>query len=385
MATRICVASDVWNRRLYAFTVCALTVSIAVSCGRTQAVPPPIPINSVMQVVRQYGKRAAPHASITANPGGPTLTGDGPYDSDGPYQAHIAAMLAQSDFVQLEREAQQVRASKSRLKGGVWKLFAFYDGVDTPSPNSDSSNSDWEAHILAVKQWVAAYPNSATARIALAESYVNRGWAARGSGYSNTVSDSGWNLLREQTELAKSTLLDAARLEEKCPFWYESMQVIARDEGWPKQDMRTLFDEAVAFEPTYYHFYREYANTLLPKWYGEEGEIQAFAEDVSTRLGEPDGSIIYFEIASMLACQCDKEMDSLAKMSWPKVKKGYSDLQRLYGTSNLKMNRFAYMSVLSGDKISARETFLMLGDSWSEHVWPSAEHFETAKRWTSTP
>ena len=68
-----------------------------------------------------------------------------------------------------------------------------------------------------------------------------------------------------------------------------------------------------------------------------------------------------------------------------KGQEGYSDLQRLYGTSNLKMNRFAYMSVLSGDKISARETFLMLGDSWSEHVWPSAEHFETAKRWASTP
>jgi hypothetical protein len=294
-------------------------------------------------------------------------------------------MLAQSDFVQLEREAQQVRASKSRLKGGVWKLFAFYDGVDTPSSNSDSSNSDWEAHILAVKKWVAAYPNSATARIVLAESYVNRGWAARGSGYSNTVSDSGWNLLREQTELAKSTLLDAARLEEKCPFWYESMQVIARNEGWPKQDMRTLFDEAIAFEPTYYHFYREYANTLLPKWYGEEGEIQAFAEEVSKRLGEPDGSIIYFEIASMLACQCDREMDSLAKMSWPRVTKGYSDLQRLYGTSNLKMNRFAYMSVLSGDKISARDTFITLGDSWNDDVWPSAEAFETAKRWASTP
>ncbi len=385
MDTRIRLAPHVSNKAFYMFLLFGLTVSFAISCGRTQAVPRPIPIASVIQVVRDYGKSAVPHASVTPNPAAPSLTGDGPYDSDGAYQAHIAAVFAQSDFAQLEKEAREVRASRSRLKGGLWKLFAFYDALDTPSPNPGSSNSDWEGHILAVKKWVAAYPNSATARITLAESYVNRGWAARGSGYSNTVSDSGWNLLREQTELAKSTLLDAARLEEKCPFWYESMQVIARDEGWPKQDMRTLFDEAVAFEPTYYHFYREYANTLLPKWYGEEGEIQAFAEDVSTRLGEPDGSIIYFEIASMLACQCDKEMDSLAKMSWPKVKKGYSDLQRLYGTSNLKMNRFAYMSVLSGDKISARETFLMLGDSWSEHVWPSAEHFETAKRWASTP
>ncbi len=385
MATRICVAPHVLHRRFRVFTLCTLAGSIAASCGRTQAVPPPIPINSVMQVVREYGKPVVPRASVPPNPGGPSLTGDGPYDSDGPYQAHIAAMLAQSDFAQLEREAQQVRASKSRLKGGVWKLYALYDAVDTPSPNSDSSNSDWETHILAVKKWVAAYPSSATARIALAQSYLNHGWAARGSGYSNTVPESGWNLLSQGAELAKSTLLDAARLEEKCPYWYESMLVVARIEAWPKRDARALFDAAVAFEPTYYHFYREYANSLLPKWYGEEGEIQAFAEEVSKRLGDPDGSIIYFEIASMLACQCDKEMDSLARMSWPRVKKGYSDLQRLYGTSTLKMNRFAYMSVLSGDKIPARDTFTTLGDSWSESVWPSAEHFETAKRWASTP
>jgi len=385
MLTRIRAAHRLVNRRFYVFTLCALTVSFAVSCGTTQAVPHPVPIDSVMRVVREYGKSAVPHASVTPNPGVPSLTGDGPYDSDGPYQAHIAAMLAKGDFAQLEKEAQQVRANKSRLKGGVWKLYAFYDVVNSPSASSDASDSDWEAHISGVKKWVAAYPNSATARIALASSYLDYGWAARGSGYSNTVSGSGWNLLRQRTELAKSTLLDAARLKEKCPYWYESMQAVARIEGWPKEDARAVFDEAIAFEPAYYHFYREYATFLLPKWYGKEGEIQAFAEEVSKRLGDPDGSFIYFEIASMLACQCDGEMDSLARMSWPRVKKGYNDLQRLYGTSNLKMNRLAYMSVLSGDKISARDTFNLLGDSWNEDVWPSAEHFETAKQWASTP
>ena len=112
-------------------------------------------------------------------------------------------------------------------------------------------------------------------------------------------------------------------LKEKCPYWYEAMQVVALNEGWDKPQARKLFDQAAAFEPTYYHFYREYANYLLPKWYGEEGETRLFfAEEVSSRLTPPDASVV-FEIASLLACQCDKERDSLAGMSWPRVKQGF--------------------------------------------------------------
>jgi len=272
-----------------------------------------------------------------------------------------------------------------RLEGGVWKLFGFYEGVTKPHTGTQATDSDWDDHFATIKKWISAFPDSATARIALADSYVNYAWAARGSGYSDTVSESGWNLFGKRVELGKSTLLGAARLKEKCPYWYEAMQKVALAQGWQKQQARELLDEAAAFEPTYYHYYREYANFLLPKWYGQEGDTQAFAEEVSARLGDPNSSIVYFEIASLLACQCDAERDSLTGMSWPRVKQGYADLQRLYGTSNLKMNRFAYMSFVAGDKSSAHDTFALLGTSWNHVVWRSAENFESAKVWASTP
>jgi len=149
-------------------------------------------------------------------------------------------------------------------------------------------------------------------------------------------------------------------------------------------DPRVLLDQAAAFEPNYYHYYREYAMFLLPKWYGEEGETQAFAEEVSARLPEPDGSIVYFEIASLLACQCDKERDTLDGMSWPKTKQGYSELVRLYGTSNLKANRFAYMSFVADDKASAQSAFAAVGPDWNHLVWRSAANFESAREWATS-
>jgi len=232
-----------------------------------------------------------------------------------------------------------------------------------------------------VKKWATSHPQSEAAQIALALTYLSYGSFARGSGYANTVSDSGWKKFHDCTAQGKAVLLDAAKLPEKDPFWYEAMQGVALDEGWDKADARELFDQAIAFEPGYYHYYREYGNFLLPKWYGEEGDTQAFAEEITAKLPEPQGSILYFEIASLLACQCDPQRDTLAGLSWPRIKQGYTNLKNLYGTTNLKANRFAYMSYAAGDKSAARDAFQFIGDAAHHDVWHSQEDFNEVRSW----
>jgi len=256
----------------------------------------------------------------------------------------------------------------------------------SPPTRDQSTHADWSAHIERLKKWIASYPESATARIALAQAYIDYAWFARGEGYADSVSNSGWDLFGERIGITKATLLEAAKLKEKCPYWYEAMQTVALAEGWDKKEARELFDEATKFDPSYYHYYRQFAYFLLPKWNGEEGDTQAFAEEVSSRLPGPDGSIIYFEIASLLACQCDSERDSLEGLSWAKVKQGYADLVRLYGSSNLKANRFAYMSFVAGDKSSAQSAFSTIGGNWNPKVWESPATFDSAHSWaTSQP
>jgi len=342
-------------------------------------------METVMQAVRDYGKGHQPSV-IAARPvaGQLIVSADELLnDTDGLYQIHIASVLAQGDFGQLEKEAQKVRTDKSRLQGGGWKLFGVYDGLGKPQAGNQATESDWQEHLITLKKWVAAYPESATARIALAQAYIMYAWAARGNGYAGSVSDSGWDRFGERIAMAKATLLEASRLKEKCPYWYEALQMVALAEGWDKARARELLDQAAAFEPSYYHFYREYANFLLPKWYGEEGETQAFAEEVAARLKEPDASIVYYEIASLLACQCDKERDSLQGMSWPRVKQGYEKLTGLYGTSNLKLNRFAYMSFVANDQAAAKSVFPAIHDDWNHLVWRSAENYQSAREWAA--
>jgi len=361
---------------------------LTVACGRVGA-SDRIPVPIAMKAVQEYGRGHQPAPldpnyaiAISDQMTVRTFTvPDVSLDMDGYYQAHIGAIFGRGDFQQLEMEAREIRGNQARLFGGVWKLYGLYEAVSTPNGGTGANASDWLAHFDALQKWIRAYPDSATARIALANSYINYAWRARGTGYGDSVSDLAWSVFAHRIDLAESILMDAAQLQVKCPYWYEAMQKVALAQGWPKQDARELFDEAVTFEPKYYHFYREYANFLLPKWYGQEGEARAFAKESAERLSAPDGPIVYFEITSLIVCGCGRERDSLADTSWPLVKRGYADLQRLHGMSNIKVNRFAYMAYIADDKLAAQAAFASLGDQVNMTVWRKYDTFKSAKAW----
>jgi hypothetical protein len=346
-----------------------------VSCGQsapTQA--------AVMQAVREYGRGLQATAKVFSNSSVPQTPVEG-LETAGPYMARLIQLLEAGDYGQLDSEAQHARHGKDRLVGGGWKLNTFYAAVASPSGGS----SDWEGHIKKLKQWVAKDPQSAAAQVALAMAYMGWGGEARGTGYSDTVSQDNWKLFEKRAGMAKATLVGAARLEEKCPGWFFTMQNVARAEAWNRSDEKELFDQAVSFEPAYYYFYQNHAELLLPKWYGAEGETQAFINSVTANVPEPDGSMLYFELANSVACQCDPDRDTLKDISWSKAKEGYANIERLYGTVNVKDNRYAYMAYMSGDKTAAQQAFALIGDNPDHSVWHDQNAFDTAKVWSTAP
>lgn len=351
---------------------------IAIGCGKSHAQSTNVPMSAVMEAIHQYGTG---HSALAGS--------DKPLDfastpkNELPeivFDPHMKSLLLQEKFADLESIAAKARSEKTRHTGGFWVIDDFYEAVSSPLTPYPTA-TEWNDHIALVNKWVVAYPESVTARIALANAYYNRGWAARGQGYANTVKDSAWDTFGENINRSKLTLLEAAKLKDKDLIWYEAMQRIARSEGWDKAQARELFEQGSAFAPDYYLYYREYAMFLLPKWYGEEGETQAFADESQKRLTEPMASMVYFEIASVVSCQCDRERDSLSGTSWPKIREGYSNIVHLYGASNLKMNRFAYMSYVANDKSSARDVFSQIGDEWNHNVWSNQLNFENARAW----
>jgi hypothetical protein len=348
------------------------------SCGHSGQAPAPaqISIETVMQAVHDYGLG---HLTLPP-PAAPTPDSE----ADQAYRADIGLLLAEENFAQLEKIGEQNRTERGLFVGGAWINNAFFNATGSPAHDGAIKDSDYKFQIRRVEKWIAAYPQSSAARITLARVYTNYAGFARGDGAADEVSNSQWELYRERAALAKDALLAAANFKERDPHWYEAMQQVAFEEGWHKHQARELLNQAVAFEPSYYHYYREYADYLKPQWYGTPGEIKAFAEDASSPLPEPDSSILHFRIVSSLACNCKPEMEDLPYISLAKTRDGYNNVNRIYGYSNLNANRFAFMAVRLQDRAVAGPAFADI-QYMEPGVWGGPITYESSRTWANTP
>jgi len=293
------------------------------------------------------------------------------------YSKTIYRLFKAGEFEQLDCIADSSRSNKETFPGGMWKIHAIYSGLEKPPLHA--TQEDWNTHMQLLQRWVSTSPASITARIAQAKSYVSYGEDARGPGFADTVSDSGWKLLAERTAKAKQILDEASTLSTKDPEWYVAMQEVALHQGWEPVAREALLDRAVKFETAYYYYYRLYANSILPKWGGEEGEVAKFLQKVADQIGGDAGDIVYFRVAGKIVCGC--QTDQQLKLSWPRIQKGFDAVEKRNGASPENWNLMAHMAVSFGDAVVADKLLIRIGDQWSEDVWQNSSDFESAKQW----
>jgi hypothetical protein len=301
------------------------------------------------------------------------------------YARTIAQMLKDGKFAELDCVADRARSGKERFSGGAWKIHELYGGLYEPVqyPVKHATQDDWNNLLQRLEAWVTARPKSITARVALARAYLMYAYDARGHGFANTVSDSGWKLFENRTTQAKQILDEASTLPTKCPEWYVDMLLVAQNQSWDMDRARALFDEAFKFEPGYYYNARVLAAYLLPKWSGEEGATEKFTQEVADRVGGDQGDALYFEVASAnyVICGCGDD----PKMSWERIEKGFEASEKLYGVSMLNLNRIAYLATHVGrtDPIVADKVLGRIGEQWDEETWETQENFENVKKWAA--
>jgi hypothetical protein len=300
------------------------------------------------------------------------------------YKTTIAGMLAQGKFQELDCLADQARSRKERFPGGAWKVHVLYEGLHTPVPHPmHATEEDWSKLLKRLQQWVTARPKSVTARVALASAYLDYANIARGTGYSDTVSESGWKLFGERTAEAKRILDEAAALPTKCPEWYVAMQRVSVNQSWDVTQARVLFENATKFEPEYYTYARDLAYYLLPKWKGEVGDTEKFVQEAADRIGGDHGDVLYFQVAAAdyIICGCEDD----PHLSWERIVRGFDASEKLYGTSMLNLNLIAFLASHYGhpDAVIANKALTRIGEQWDESTWREKEDFESMKEWAA--
>lgn len=298
----------------------------------------------------------------------------------GNYEEAIRTFLGTESFQRIDEIADTERSSKRRLPGGFWAIHLLYIPLSAPLHGSDSSESEWQLHVARLQRWMDQRPQSITARVALAISYVNYGWKARGGSAADQVTDEGWRLFAERSGKAGKILADAFNLPARDPEWYLAMQSVLEAQGASKAMQTAMFEKAIAFEPDYQYYYRQQAHMLEPQWEGEEGESALFAEQQADRIGGKKGDMIYYMISTYLNCRCDSKNQPNG-MSWQRIKRGYAAVEEQYGASLVNMNQMARFAGAAGDPVFAHDLFKRIGENWDPDTWETRKYFETVRDW----
>ena len=299
------------------------------------------------------------------------------------FRGTIRAMLKAERIDELDCLADRARASKTKFPGGIWKIKQLYAGLSEPVDYPvHATQEDWDLLLQRLEHWVTVRPTSITARVALASAYLGYADDARGDGFADTVSESGWKLFGKRNAEARRILDEASDLP-KCPEWYLLMIRVSENQDWGAAEKRALFEEAFKFEPGYFYYARVRASRLLPKWSGEPGDTETFTQEVADRIGGDQGDLLYFEVASadyVISCSPDDP-----HLSWERIERGFEASEKLYGVSMLNLNRMAFLATHFGkrDPIVADKIMTRIGDQWDEVTWHSRADFDMVKKWAA--
>ncbi len=322
-----------------------------------------------------------------AQPLSKVLNGDFMHDGNSyvRFDDSVRSRLRHRQFADLDQFAEDLRKTKLRLPGGGWRLYRFYGQLAEPAAGRKTPGDEWEAHFKLLREWTMSYPDSITARVAYADALVTYAWLARGGDYADKVSSKQWALFKERLGQAEQVLRESYKLQTRCPHWYAVMQNVALGQGWGVNDYDQLVDEAIRSEPLYLAYYSGKAEFLLPRWYGDDGDSEKFVREAADRVGGTEGSVIYYYVFSYLTrfYKDDGRFESKVSASWPRLKQGFVDLDRLYHVTYSTVNLHAKMAYAAGDKNEARVAFERIDINWDEGVWDSREKFESAKTWAA--
>jgi hypothetical protein len=287
----------------------------------------------------------------------------------------LLSRLRHHQFEDLDRFADEVREARARFPGGAWKLFEIYDETNEPSAGPDVTEEEWQSHLKLFEEWIGKYPESATARAGYAGTLVRYAWHARGFRPGKDLTSTQSRLFAERLKRAKDVAVEALSLGMRCPHLYAVLLSVGQGEGWSILEYDKVFDAAITYEPLYRAFYHQKGSYLLPRWYGRDGDWQAFAEKSADRLGGAEGEDMFFFIYSDMASfyYGERDLPRLVEPVWDRLKEGFDAKERLHGVTADQRTVFGHYAYVVGDRATVHTTLEKLGAYWNQGLWGSLE------------
>lgn len=285
--------------------------------------------------------------------------------------------LADGEYDKLEQSIAESRKALARYRGGSSRVVAFYEALGPVPQSDDRKEQDFLQRLEQLKAWQAAKPKSSAALIAQAASLLEYGWFARGSGFADTVTDADAQRMQERATAAQELLNQASKLSKPldCGYYCQQIDVSL---GLSEKPQKAWWQAALKRDPFCREVVSKMTRALLPRWFGEPGELEQFASDAAKATQAQAGDLHFATVATTL-WNYHEDIFDVHPLEWQRVRQGFLDRGRLYPEATEFRNIFVQLAVLAGDFATAREQFDRIGSSPDLKLWGNREVYDAWK------
>lgn len=289
------------------------------------------------------------------------------------------ALLNAKDYDGLEALASKYRASKEHYPDGIWKLDYVYAGFELSGGEVEPA---WEARQKELQDWIKAKPESVTAPVALAQFWAAYAWHARGDGYASSVREKDFELFGKRLQQSAKILVEAKRQKEKCPVLWLALQKAALGLQLKRTQYDAIFAEAIEMFPNYVFFYRSRAVYLMPRWYGEKGELEKDLQKSADRLGGEAGDKLYARVVwSIHNYGGSENIFRDNDLSWERTERGFNAILKEFPDSIPAISEAAHLAGLGKSPETARQYLLKTKGQVDLDCWQGTEQYLSLWEW----
>ncbi len=307
---------------------------------------------------------------------------DGPKD-DKIFMRQIHTLLYNSQFDLLNDIVSELDKKQSRFSDGLWKLEAFFNAVSQPNQPNDPES--WKSLSELLEKWDQKGTTIYTVN-AMALTQLHFAWHVRTNKYSSEVADEQWVVFNAGVEKSLQTIQRALAMKQKCVDVDRTLLHIGLSQGWPREKMDAVLNDAITLAPDYYGCYIQMSYYRMERYYGKEGDWQTFLNSLPERVSGDAGLEVYTRVAVKLHPYYKNNFfgnDKSHSVNWPTMKSGFDVLRRTCPDSSWNLNQYAYFAVLAKDVPTARKLVRELVDSdlVRLEIWHTSKYFEEVKEW----
>jgi hypothetical protein len=281
----------------------------------------------------------------------------------------VTGLFGRDQFGDLEKLFDDWQNPKERLADGRWKLAIFERALRSEFEQI----SDWDRLLEHIREWQGTFPKSRAAALTEAMYWRAYAWNARGTGYSNSVTQDGWQLFQQRLEKSLALLLESKTYTSTSPLWARMFLATAGDLGWPKQKLLEAFRDLVKTQSNFDPLYLAVVSSLVPKWGGNWQLVDIYVRDAVSMTQEFDGHAMYARLYWQAYLREGSQTDLFrnTRAQWADMKKGFEDLMRSYPHSAFNFNTFAAAACMAGDKEEFQSLRFRIGKFVIPDAWPS--------------